>query len=243
MVWKFLAALLLCACDAQLTVDQKNALLLRHNQLRCIHGAPPLVWNDAVAASAQSWADRGIFEHSPDSNKIAAPAGPAGENVGTAEWDATGGDAQAWTYFMGDIVEGWHDEVRMRPSSPVQPSTEAGVSPRVVGEMLRERRLHDGDRRILRRGGPLHLHGLERSARRLFRGVVRWLGCDRASSGSRTMGCGLGVTKGTSPLEKLLVCRYKVLLLSEPTLVCPCISLRVCAGRKRRSAGGRHAHN
>ena len=151
-----------------------------------------------------AWADRGIFEHSPDSNKIAAPAGPAGENVGTAEWDATGGDAQAWTYFMGDIVEGWHDEVRMRPSSPVQPSTEAGVSPRVVGEMLRERRLHDGDRnsstcwRILRRGGPLHLHGLERSARRLFRGMVRWLGCDRASSGSVYMGCGLGVTKGTS---------------------------------------------
>jgi len=146
MVRKVLAALLLCACDAQLTVDQKNALLLRHNQLRCIHGAPPLVWNDAVAASAQAWADRGIFEHSPDSNKIAAPAGPAGENVGTAEWDATGGDAQAWTYFMGDIVEGWHDEVRMRPSSPVQPSTEAGVNPRVEGEMLRERRLHDGDR-------------------------------------------------------------------------------------------------
>jgi len=31
--------------------------------------------------------------------------------------------------------------------------------------------------------------------------------------------------------------------LSEPTRVCPCISLRVCAGRTRRSAGGRHAHN
>ena len=146
MLSKVLAALLLCACNAQLTVDQKNALLLRHNQLRCIHGAPPLVWNEAVAASAQAWADRGIFEHSPDSNKIAAPAGPAGENVGTAEWDDTSGDAQAWTYFMGDIVEGWHDEVRMRPSSPVQPLTEAGVNPRVEGEMLRERRLHDGDR-------------------------------------------------------------------------------------------------
>jgi uncharacterized protein YkwD len=112
-----LAFAVVCVCDAQskLTPDQKDKLLLRHNQLRCIHGSPPLAWSDAVAADAQTWADGGNFEHSPDSTKIAPPAGPAGENVGTAEWDTTVNETEAFRLFVGDVVDGWYDEVRESP--------------------------------------------------------------------------------------------------------------------------------
>ena len=51
-----------------------------HNKYRCMHRAPLVKWSDAVAASAQEWADRGQFGHS-SSYRIPPPAGPAGENL------------------------------------------------------------------------------------------------------------------------------------------------------------------
>ena len=45
-----------------------------------MHGTPQLAWDDAVAESAQEWANSGVYQHS-SSYEIPAPAGPAGENL------------------------------------------------------------------------------------------------------------------------------------------------------------------
>ena len=69
-------------------------ILKAHNRLRCLHGAPPLQWNNAVADYAQRWVDKAGFKHSDSYN---APIGPMGENLfGTT--GALSGDeaAQAW---------------------------------------------------------------------------------------------------------------------------------------------------
>merc|ERR1712187_710288 len=34
------------------------------NMYRCMHGAPALQWDDALAKGAQSWADTGSIQHS-----------------------------------------------------------------------------------------------------------------------------------------------------------------------------------
>jgi len=65
-----------------------------------MHGAPALKWSAAVAASAQSWADRGNFEHAK-SYDIAPPAGPAGENLAMGQ-----GTLEAAT-------RAWYDEVQV----------------------------------------------------------------------------------------------------------------------------------
>jgi hypothetical protein len=69
-------------------------ILKAHNRLRCLHGAPPLQWSNAVADYAQRWVDKAGFQHSDSYN---APVGPMGENLfGTT--GALSGDeaAQAW---------------------------------------------------------------------------------------------------------------------------------------------------
>lgn len=67
------------------------------NIVRCIHGSPPLAWSEAMAKSAQEWADRGKYEHSA-SYSIPAPAGPAGENL-------------AWGHRSRlDANRGWYSE-------------------------------------------------------------------------------------------------------------------------------------
>jgi pathogenesis-related protein 1 len=53
-------------------------MLTAHNRLRCRHGAPPLVWNEAVADYAQRWVERAGFRHSDSYN---SPLGPLGENL------------------------------------------------------------------------------------------------------------------------------------------------------------------
>ena len=73
----------------------------------CRHGVPLVSWNCDVAASAQTWANRGIFEHS-DSYSIPPPAGPAGENLaegyatGTAATDAWYSEISNWAFVPGD---------------------------------------------------------------------------------------------------------------------------------------------
>ncbi|KIZ02292.1 hypothetical protein MNEG_5669 [Monoraphidium neglectum] len=68
----------------------QNSILSLHNSLRAKHGAAPLAFNGQLAASAQAWADRCVFQHS----------GP-GENL-----------AQ---YFPDPLqaVQAWYDEIRM----------------------------------------------------------------------------------------------------------------------------------
>ncbi len=56
------------------------------------------MWDCDVAASAQAWADRGVFEHS-SSYDLPPPAGPAGENL-------------AIGYITGaQAIDGWYSEI------------------------------------------------------------------------------------------------------------------------------------
>ena len=48
-------------------------MLDQHNSYRARHGVPALSWSASVASSAQSWANRCVFEHS---------RGKYGENLG-----------------------------------------------------------------------------------------------------------------------------------------------------------------
>jgi uncharacterized protein YkwD len=41
-----------------------QAYLDAHNSVRAQHGAVNLVWDNTLAAAAQEWADRCVFEHS-----------------------------------------------------------------------------------------------------------------------------------------------------------------------------------
>ena len=60
----------------------------RQNYYRSLHGVPALAYDPALAASAQAWADRCVFQHS----------GP-GENMAMGYGTMAGTDA-------------WYDEVR-----------------------------------------------------------------------------------------------------------------------------------
>ncbi|XP_078363438.1 Golgi-associated plant pathogenesis-related protein 1-like [Oculina patagonica] len=75
----------------------ENACLRAHNERRALHGASPLVWDDALVQSAQVWADHlaatGKIRHDPNLNK-------EGENI-------------AWfrghhTADCTDALRGWH---------------------------------------------------------------------------------------------------------------------------------------
>lgn len=69
----------------------RELALAKHNAYRSAHGTAPLTWNSTLAAFAQQWADRCIFEHSTS---------PYGENL-------------AWGHAtIGDAIRDWYDEVR-----------------------------------------------------------------------------------------------------------------------------------
>jgi hypothetical protein len=65
------------------------------------------VWDCDVAASAQSWADGGVFKHS-DSYDLPPPAGPAGENLalgyatGAQATDSWYSEISKWAFVPGD---------------------------------------------------------------------------------------------------------------------------------------------
>lgn len=71
-----------------------SGVLEFHNQVRARHGAGPLVWSGAVAASAQAWANTCTWGH---------PGGhPYGENIAGGHVDQVAA-AQAW-YSEVDAV-------------------------------------------------------------------------------------------------------------------------------------------
>ena len=76
-----------------------------HNKYRCMHGSPNLVWSGAVAASAQEWANRGVFEHA-DSYSVPPPAGPAGENLAMGQ------------STIEEVVRDWYTEVNSCATLP-----------------------------------------------------------------------------------------------------------------------------
>lgn len=82
-----------------------------HNKHRARHGAPPLVWDKTVAASAQAWADRCKFEHSSSGY---------GENLawGFSSWQA--------------VVDAWYDEQKLYDYKSHAWSTQIGHFTQVV---------------------------------------------------------------------------------------------------------------
>jgi len=72
--------------------NEAQILLDAHNAYRARHCAPPLSWSAEVAASAQRWANRCVFDHDPNSE--------LGENL-------------AWGTQLSarEAVEMWYDEV------------------------------------------------------------------------------------------------------------------------------------
>lgn len=83
----------------EVAVDSGNwqrDMLDAHNHYRCLHGVPPLKWNDEVAAYAQGWANGGQFQHS-DSYGVSTP-GPLAENLATGQRSAF------------EVVSDWYSE-------------------------------------------------------------------------------------------------------------------------------------
>jgi uncharacterized protein YkwD len=51
-----------------LAQSDEQTLLDSHNAYRARHCTPPLTWSAEVAASAQQWANRCVFDHDPNSD-------------------------------------------------------------------------------------------------------------------------------------------------------------------------------
>lgn len=71
--------------------------LAKINALRARHQAPPMVWDPALAATAQAWADRGEFTHSMKPG--------VGENLAMV-WD------QGVNSAVDASINMWYDEVK-----------------------------------------------------------------------------------------------------------------------------------
>ena len=56
--------LALVALPQVLAADISGEALAAHNSFRAQHGADALTWNGDLAAAADSWASRCVFEHS-----------------------------------------------------------------------------------------------------------------------------------------------------------------------------------
>jgi pathogenesis-related protein 1 len=95
-----LACLLpLRTASAEVTMADKTELLSQHSAWRAKYDVPPLVWDDAVALTAQKWADSiarfGTLTHRPDTLY--------GENI----WTGTAG-----SFSMAAVVDAWGDEAK-----------------------------------------------------------------------------------------------------------------------------------
>ncbi|KAM0755915.1 PR-1-like protein [Meredithblackwellia eburnea MCA 4105] len=78
--------------------------LKTHNDFRALHGANPLVWSDTLAAAAQTWANKCVWQHSMGA------VGPYGENLA-----ATAGYAST----IADGINMWSAEAKdYDPSNP-----------------------------------------------------------------------------------------------------------------------------
>jgi pathogenesis-related protein 1 len=78
-------------------------ITLAHNEVRAAHGVPPLVWDPALAATAQAWAEAcvdsdapiGLIDHNP--NRSDGHPWYVGENIYGSSGPANGRDAvTAW---------------------------------------------------------------------------------------------------------------------------------------------------
>merc|ERR1719401_1214923 len=78
-----------------------QAVLDRHNQYRCMHGAPLMTWDDAIAANAQQYATStgGQMRHSSFQSR---------QNIGGF---SSLGENLAWGVTDAGAVQMWYDEI------------------------------------------------------------------------------------------------------------------------------------
>jgi hypothetical protein len=73
------------------------------NKYRCMHGAPPLVWNDALASDTYSTFRHATqMKHSDSYRLTAAQGGPAGENLAMGAGPTKA--VQMWYSEVNDCV-------------------------------------------------------------------------------------------------------------------------------------------
>jgi hypothetical protein len=78
--------------------DQWENWVAAHNVYRCMHDIPPVVWDmDVYQDCYDTFKDQSAMEHS-HCYDVPAPAGPAGENLFKASYDATPIEATAAWY-------------------------------------------------------------------------------------------------------------------------------------------------
>lgn len=82
--------------DRPLSKEMQDVLDL-HNLYRCMHSVPLLVWDDALAQSAQAWADNGRYEHAPAQLRV-VDGTRVGENIAWGSSVFTSGidSTKAW---------------------------------------------------------------------------------------------------------------------------------------------------
>lgn len=88
---------------AVMTASDMQAVLDRHNMYRCMHGVPLMVWNTAIAANAQAWAEAtgGEMVHS----SFEARSGVGGF------WAV--GENLAWGVIDAGAVDMWYGEIQL----------------------------------------------------------------------------------------------------------------------------------
>jgi uncharacterized protein YkwD len=82
------------AAGGAVAQDISGEVLSAHNSFRAMHGVPALSWSAGLAATAQAWANRCVFEHSNNG---------LGENLATG---SSGGFPPAAQ------VKAWYDEIK-----------------------------------------------------------------------------------------------------------------------------------
>ncbi|CEL58179.1 Fruiting body protein SC7 OS=Schizophyllum commune GN=SC7 PE=2 SV=1 [Rhizoctonia solani AG-1 IB] len=68
-------------------VPQQQQYLDAHNNERAKHGAKALVWDDALSASAQAWANQCKFQHSQAGQNLAAGTGNPSAATAVGWWN------------------------------------------------------------------------------------------------------------------------------------------------------------
>jgi uncharacterized protein YkwD len=102
--------------SSSITAEMQE-VLDKHNVYRCMHGVPLLTWDADIAASAQAWADNGVWAHSPKPRLV------NGEKVG--ENLAFGSPTRTGTHS----TISWYSEIQYTSPYGLADSTSDSVDP------------------------------------------------------------------------------------------------------------------
>jgi len=105
------------------TPEFQEAALIAHNQYRCMHGVPNLVWDDTIAEKAQELVDAGLFRHSTAESRMYVDEGGKeskadkykGENLWMCTKDHTFDSALKFA------VNSWYSELEFTNAGLVGP--------------------------------------------------------------------------------------------------------------------------